>query len=148
MLKDILAISGQPGLYKLVSQTKNGVIVENIETNKRTPAYSSAKISALEDIAIYTQDGEDKPLGEVFNSIRTKEDSQAALSHKSSSNELKAYFAEIMPDYDEDRVYVSDIKKVLQWYNVLQANDMLSLLDETEEVEEAKTDENKDEAAE
>jgi len=132
MLKDILAISGQPGLCKLVSNTKNGIIVENLETGKRMPAYATAKVSALEDIAIYTEDGEDKPLAEVLKNIRDKESGAQAISHKSSSEELKKYFEEVMPDYDKDRVYVSDIKKVIQWYNILQKLNMLDILDEEE----------------
>lgn len=97
MLKDILAISGQPGLYKLVSNTKNGIIVENLENKKRMPAYATAKVSGLEDIAIYTEDGEDTPLAEVFKKIRDKENAGPAISHKASGNELKSYFEEVMP---------------------------------------------------
>ncbi|MGE4289070.1 MAG: DUF5606 domain-containing protein [Salinivirgaceae bacterium] len=135
MLKDILAISGQPGLYKLVSNTKNGIIVENLETKKRMPAYATSKVSALNDIAIYTVDGEDKPLVEVFNNIRNKENGGQAIEPKSSNNELKTYFETIMPEYDQERVYVSDMKKVIQWYNLIQKLDMLHLLDEKEETE-------------
>ena len=135
MLKDILAISGQPGLYKLVSNTKNGIIVENLETQKRMPVYATSKVSALNDIAIYTVDGEDKPLIEVFNNIRNKENGGQAIDSKSSNNELKAYFETIMPQYDQERVYVSDMKKVVQWYNLIQKLDMLHLLDEKEETE-------------
>lgn len=141
MLKDILAISGQPGLYKLVSNTKNGIIVENLETKKRMPAYATSKVSALEDIAIYTVDGEDKPLSEVFKSIRDKENGEQAIKSKSPNNELKAYFEEIMPDYDADRVYVSDMKKLFQWYNILQGLNMLDLLDAKEEEQEEGTPE-------
>ncbi len=138
MLKDILAISGQPGLYKMVSNTKNGIIVENLETGKRMPSYATAKVSALEDIAIFTEDGEDKPLREVLKSISDKENGGAGIDPKSESNELKAYFEEIMPEYDKDRVYVSDIKKVFQWYSIIQKLKMLDLLEE--EKEEAKED--------
>ena len=132
MLKDILAISGQSGLHKLVSNTKNGIIVENLETGKRMPAYTTAKVSALEDIAIYTEDGEDKPLAEILKSIKDKEFGKQAISHKADNEKLKKYFEEIMPDYDKDRVYVSDIKKVIQWYNILQKINMLDILDEKE----------------
>lgn len=137
MLKDILAISGQPGLYKLISNTKNGIIVENIETKKRMPSYATAKVSALEDIAIYTEDGEDKPLAKVLKSIKEKAEGTEAISHKASSNELKTFFEEIMPEYDKERVYISDIKKVIQWYNVLQKNDMLDFSTEEEADEKA-----------
>ena len=144
MLKDILAISGQSGLYKMVSNTKNGIIVENLETGKRMPSYATAKVSALEDIAIYTEDGEDKPLGEVLKSIREKESGGAAINPKLSGNELKNYFEEIMPEYDKERVYVSDIKKVFQWYNMLHKIEMLDILDQKEE----KDDDAKEEVTE
>jgi len=142
MLKDILAISGQSGLFKMVSNTKNGIIVENLETGKRMPAYATAKVSALEDIAIYTKDGEDKPLGQVLKSIRLKENGGLAIDPKAENNKLKQYFEEIMPEYDTERIYISDIKKVYQWYNSLQKLNLLDLLDqkaeETAKVEEAK----------
>lgn len=133
MLKDILAISGQPGLYKLVSNAKNGIIVENLETGKRMPTYATAKVSALADIAIYTADGEDKPLREVLKSIREKENGGLAIDPKVSNDELKNYFETVMPEYDKERVYVSDIKKVFQWYNTLQKLSMLDLFDEKAE---------------
>ena len=144
MLKDILAISGQPGLCKLVSNTKNGIIVENLETGKRTPAYATAKVSALEDIAIYTEDSDDKPLNEILKSIREKESGNASINPKSNSDELKKYFEEVMPEYDKDRVYVSDIKKVFQWYNILQKLEMLDLLDLEDETVEEKLEKTKE----
>jgi hypothetical protein len=134
MLKGILSISGQSGLFKLVAESKNNIIVESLETQKRIPVHSTSKVSALEDIAIYT-DESDVPLKEIFKAISDKENGGSALSHKSSGNELKKYFGEVVPDYDRDRVYVSDIKKVLQWYNVLQEKEMLDF-SETEEVTE------------
>ncbi len=118
-LKDILAIGGRPGLYKFISQAKNGIIVEGLSDQKRFPAYSNDKVSALEDIAIFTETDE-VSLGDIFVSIFKKEDGKETISHKSKPDELKSYFAEILPDYDRDRVYVSDIKKVLNWYNLLQ----------------------------
>ncbi len=133
MLKNILAIAGQPGLYKMISSTKNGIIVENLEDKKRMPAYGTAKISTLEDIAIYSTQGEDKPLGEVFKSIRDKENGGPCPSHKSDNVTLEKYFATIMPEYDVDRVYISDIKKVVQWYNTLQKNNLLDTLDEKDD---------------
>ncbi|MCT4636525.1 MAG: DUF5606 domain-containing protein [Bacteroidales bacterium] len=123
-LKDILAISGHGGLFKFVSQGRNGIIVESLVDKKRISASATAKISALEDIAIYT-DVEEISLADVFTSIYNKEDGNQTISHKSSSNELKAYFEEVLPEYDKDRVYVSDIKKVLNWYNILQSLDMV-----------------------
>jgi hypothetical protein len=136
MLKGILAISGQSGLYKLVAEAKNNIIVESLDSGKRMPAYSTNKISALEDIAIYT-DTADVPLKEVFQIIAEKENFGQAPDHKSSTSKLKLYFAEILPNYDRDRVYVSDIKKVIQWYNILQEKDMLDFSEEeTEEKKE------------
>ena len=137
MLKDILSISGYGGLYKFVSQGRAGIIVESLEDDKRMNASASAKISALEDIAIFT-DTEDIPLKDVFKAISEKENGGEAIKHKSSANELKDYFAEVLPDYDRDRVYVSDIKKVVNWYNILRKFEMLNF---DEEEEQEKTEE-------
>lgn len=125
MLKGILAISGQPGLFKVISEGKNSVIVESLLTGKKSTAYASAKMSTLEDIAIYTIN-EDIPLKEVFKKISDKENGGAAISTKSSNEELKDYFETILPQFDKDRVYVSDIKKVIQWYNLLQEKELLN----------------------
>ncbi len=135
MLKGILSISGHSGLFKLVAESKNSIIVESLDTQKRMPVHSSAKVSALEDIAIYTYEG-DTPLKDIFKAISDKEEGGAALTPKSSGKELKAYFSEVVPEYDDDRVYVSDIKKVLMWYNALQKKELLdfSEVEETEEV--------------
>lgn len=124
MLKGILSISGQSGLYKMVAEAKNHIIVESLDTKKRMPVYSTVKVSALEDIAIYTLN-EDLPLKEVFKSISDKENGGKAISPKASGNELKAYFELVVPEYDKERVYVSDIKKVVLWYNTLQEKEML-----------------------
>jgi len=132
MLKGILAISGHSGLFKMVAESKNNIIVESLDTQKRFPVYSTSKISALEDIAIYTVEG-DVPLRDIFKTISEKEDGGQAISPKASGNELKAYLEEILPDYDKDRVYVSDIKKVVLWYNTLHENDMLDFSEEQEE---------------
>jgi hypothetical protein len=132
MLKGLLAISGQQGLFKLVAESKNNIIVESLETGKRMPAYSTSKISALEDIAIYT-DAAEVPLKKVFKAISEKENGGEALSHKSSTDKLKAYFAEILPEYDRERVYISDIKKVILWYNILHSKEMLDFTEVEEE---------------
>jgi hypothetical protein len=132
MLKDILAITGQPGLYKMVSKGNNSVIVESLLTQKRFPAHSSSKIISLEDIAIFTVNAE-VPLKEVLKKIAEKENKQPAIDHKASANELKSYFKTVLPDYDEDRVYISDIKKLVQWYNILQENDLLNFEEATDE---------------
>ncbi|MFW5644967.1 MAG: DUF5606 domain-containing protein [Bacteroidota bacterium] len=131
-LKDILAIGGKPGLYKFIAQSKNGIIVESLTDKKRIPAYASDKVSTLEDIAIFTEEDE-VPLGNVFNKIYEKEEGGKTLSPKSSADEMKNYFEEILPDYDRERVYVSDIKKVLSWYNQLHDLNMLEPEDEEEE---------------
>jgi len=126
MLKGILSISGQPGLYKLVAETKNSIIVESLINGKRMPAYSTSKISSLSDISIFTQTGEIL-LTDLFKKIM---ESGKTISAKASPNEIKSFFAEILPEYDKDRVYVSDMKKVIQWYELLGE---LNLLVETEE---------------
>jgi len=138
MLKGILAISGQPGLFKLIAESKNNIIVESLETGKRMPSYSTAKISTLEDIAIYSDNG-DIPLKDVFKMISEKENGGETISPKSSADKLKSYFEEILPEYDKYRVYVSDIKKVLLWYNILLNKDMLHFSDEESEKEKKDT---------
>lgn len=136
-LKDILAISSYPGLFKMVAQTRNGVIVESLSDGKRMPAYASSKISSLEDIAIYTEVDE-VPLKEVFAKIFETQNGEAALKASASAKELKAFFESILPDYDKDRVYVSDIKRVVKWYNQLleQGTITAESLAETEKEEE------------
>jgi len=119
----------------MVAESKNNIIVESLETKKRIPTYSSSKVSALEDIAIYTETG-DIPLKEIFKAIYDKEEGALAISHKSSGNELKNYFEEIAPDFDKDRVYVSDIKKVMLWYNILHEKEMLDFSDIEEKEDE------------
>ncbi|QZT38213.1 DUF5606 domain-containing protein [Halosquirtibacter xylanolyticus] len=130
-MKKILAIGGRPGLYKVVSEAKNSIIVESVVDGKRLPAYATSKISALADISIFTTEG-DIPLVDLFRKVSEKEDGGKTISHKASANEIKAYFAEILPNYDEFQVYVSDMKKVFQWYNILQETGLL-VFDEEEE---------------
>lgn len=132
MLKDILSISGYGGLFKFISQGRTGIIVESLEDQKRMNANANAKISALEDIAIFT-DVEDVPLKDVFKAIFDKENGGASINHKSSADELKKYFEVVLPDYDRDRVYVSDIKKVVNWYNILHKFEMLNFDEEPAE---------------
>ncbi len=123
MLKGILAISGKPGLFKLISNAKNSIIVESLIDGKRIPAYATSKISSLEDISIFTLDGDTK-LADVFLNIFEKE--LNVNPKKASSSDLKNAFSEALPDYDEDRVYVSDIKKVFAWYNLLKEKEVIS----------------------
>ncbi len=124
MLKGILAISGHSGLFKLIAETKNNIIVESLSTGKRYPVYSSSKISALDDIAIYSTD-EDVPLKSILKTIFDKEKGGSAIRHDSPGEKLKAYFAEVLPDYDRRRVYVSDMKKVMLWYGILLEKGLL-----------------------
>lgn len=139
-IKEILAISGKPGLYKMLSQSKNSIIVEGLEDKKRFPVYGAHQISALEEISIYTET-EDKPLKDIFQQIFDKQEGKEILSHKSSTNELEDFFSEILPDYDRERVYISDIKKVVQWYNILLKHDFITASEEIKEEEVEKTDE-------
>ena len=141
-LKGILAIGGKPGLYKHVAQAKNAIIVEDIETGKRFPAHATAKISALEDIAIFT-DSEEISLVDVFKSIKNecKSGPVSFEPKKAEPDVLKQFMEKILPEYDRDRVYVSDMKKVFSWYNFLQGHDMLSF-------EEQQIDEEQEEKAE
>jgi len=123
-LDGILAIAGQPGLFKLVSKGKNNVIVESLTTGKRMPAFSTSRISTLEDVAIYTYD-EDVPLREVFIKIFSKYENKPLLSTKASNKELLDLIEDILPDYDKSKVYVSDIKKLVNWYNILIEKNIL-----------------------
>lgn len=122
MLKHILAISGKPGLYKLISQGNKSLIVETLDDQKkRIPAFGADKIVSLNDIAIYTDDDAEISLGEVFESIKEKYNCKVVeLSpKKASNNDIFNFFGEILPNYDSDRVHVSDMRKVLSWYNIL-----------------------------
>lgn len=114
----IIAIAGKPGLYEAISQTKNGFVVEALADKKRFPIAATNNVSLIENIAIFTYEDE-VPLLEVFKSMYQKEEGKKALSHKESGNKLTSYFSEVLPNFDEERVYVSNIKKVVQWYNIL-----------------------------
>ena len=119
MLKKILSISGRPGLFKLVSQAKGALIVEALSTGKRTLAYSHDKVTSLGDIAMYTQSGEE-PLYKVLDSLKKKENGAvASVSPKADKEVLRTYFAEILPDFATERVYPTDISKLISWYNIL-----------------------------
>ena len=123
-LKGIIAISGRPGLFKVVAQGKNNVIVESMIDKKRFPAYASEKISTLEDISIFTYD-EDVRLTEVLKSIYEKNEGKEAISHNEDMKVLEKELKNHLPNYDQERVYPSDIRKVFQWYNLLQKADLL-----------------------
>jgi len=136
MLKKILVISGKPGLYELVSQGKNMLIVESLKDKKRMPAYeySREKIISLSDIAIFTETGE-VPLKKVLISIKEKENGNpSSLDPKNSDNKsLREYFSSVLPDFDRDRVYPTDIKKIISWYNLLIEAEKHEFFEETEE---------------
>ena len=124
MLQTILAISGKPGLYKLVSRAKNSLIVEILdETHRRIPAFASDRITSLADIAMYTE-GDDVPLAKVLENLKKLEEGKPASIDfkKAKGDELRDYFAKVLPDFDRERVHNSDIKKLIQWYNILVAN--------------------------
>jgi len=146
-LKDILAISGKGGLFKFIAQARNGIVVESLEDLKRHVAPATARVSSLEDIAIFTID-EEVPLADIFYMIHEKSEGKETLSHKAAVEELKSQFKELVPEYDEDRVYVSDIKKVFQWYNQLHQHQLLEVIDKEEEKEEGKEEDQKEVPAE
>lgn len=132
MLKTILSISGKPGLYKLISQGKNMLIVESINAEKkRFPAYGNEKIISLADIAMYTNDAE-VPLYQVLDAMKQKENAQVASldPKKATPDQLREYLGEVLPDFDRDRVYVTDIKKLLSWYNILVSNGITDFVPE------------------
>lgn len=131
-VKDILSISGKGGLFRYIAQARNGMIVESIEDKKRQVAPASAKVHSMDEIAVFT-DGEEVPLCDVLYKIYEKESGKPCISHKSGNDELKAYFREVLPNYDDERVYISDIRKILNWYNILQEHDLLNLIDREEE---------------
>lgn len=117
-IKDILSIAGKPGLYRLVAQSRNSIIVESLDNGKRIPISASQKISSLDEISIYTLSA-DVPLREVFQKIFDQAEGKESINHKASAPELHAFMASILPDYDVERVYDSDLRKLFQWYNTL-----------------------------
>lgn len=142
-LEGILAISGKPGLYQLISQTRGGILVESLDNGKKFPIPATAQVSALSDIAIYSYT-EEVPLSTIFSNMAEKEEGkECSVKPKSKPDELKNYFSEILEDYDEDRVYPSDIKKVVSWYNQLQKQGKIAW-----PLEEAKAEESTEEKAE
>lgn len=124
-LTGIISIAGMSGLYKVIAQTKNGLIVESLADKKRTPVYATHKVSTLEDVRIYST-GDEVPLKDVFQKIYDKEKGAlAGVDTKAADAELKKYFKGVFAEYDEDRVYGSDIKKVISWYNILHKEGLL-----------------------
>ena len=135
MLRRILSIAGRPGLFKLASQGKNMLIVEELASGKKTPAYATEKIISLNDIAIYTDEGE-VSLASVFDSIKKKENGAAtSVKPSNDADQMRTYFGQVLPNFDRSRVHVSDIKKIMVWYNLLVGANM------TDFVKEAKAEE-------
>ncbi|MEL7586048.1 MAG: DUF5606 domain-containing protein [Prolixibacteraceae bacterium] len=132
-MKGILAISGHPGLSKLISEAKNCIIVESLVTGKRMPVYSTSKVSALADIAIFTESGE-VTLKQVLKKVFEKENGEEVNVNDSGAG-LKAWFEQVLPEYDRNKVYTSDMKKVAQWYNLLLKTGLLNLEEEEEKAE-------------
>lgn len=139
-LSKILSISGRPGLYQVISQLKSAVLVESLLDKKRFPAFQHEKISTLEEIAVFTAN-EDKPLRDVFKAFYDKLEGQPALDPKSDNKLLQAFFVEVIPDYDVERVYISDIRKIISWYNLLLEHKILDFTEKEEEKPEEKTEE-------
>lgn len=143
-LTGIISISGQPGLFKIVAQSKNGIIVEGLADKKRTNVYSSTKVSTLADISMFTT-GDDKPIEEIMTTIFEKEKGGAAVDTKADDKAVEKYFGEILPEYDKDRVYVSNMRKLFSWYNTMQSTGHLKEKEEEKAGEEktktVKTDE-------
>jgi hypothetical protein len=136
-LTKILSISGKPGLYKMVGETKSGLIVESLEDNKKFPVFSHEQISSLKEISIYTE-ADSVSLKDVLKKLKElQQEKPVDNPKKASADELKALFVQVVPDYDVDAVYVSDMKKVFTWYNSLLKNNMLDFTDEEEESTEA-----------
>ncbi|MFT5963772.1 MAG: hypothetical protein ACI9L6_000487 [Flavobacterium sp.] len=123
-LEKILAISGKPGLFILKVQTRSGFVAESLSDGKKITVNLKNNVSLLSEISVYTYEAE-QPLAEIMKKIAAKEDNAASISHKSDNATLEAYFKEILPDYDEERVYPSDIKKILNWYNMMQAKGLV-----------------------
>ena len=124
-LEKILAISGKPGLYELKVQTRSGFLAESLIDGKKLNVGLQNNVSLLSEISVYTYEGE-KPLAEILKAIATKEDNKETISHKEEKDKLESYFSEIIPDYDAERVYTSDIKKIINWYNMLIAKGFIS----------------------
>ena len=139
-LEKILSISGKPGLYKLKTQTRNGFLAESLLDGKKISVGARDNVSLLSEIAIYTLT-EELPLREVFKKISEKENGGPTISHKVPKVELEEFFFEVLPDYDEDRVYPSDIKKVVQWYNLLVKNGVTDFSEQTEEAKPTSSEE-------
>lgn len=131
-LTGIISISGQQGLYKIIAQSKNGIIIEGLADKKRTNIPASAKVSTLADIGMYTS-GDDKPIEEIMTAVFEKEKGGPCVNAKADDKEIIAYFAQVLPDYDKERVYVSNMRKLFNWYSILQTTGNLKEKEEGKE---------------
>lgn len=138
-LEKILSISGKPGLYVLRVQTRTGFVAESLSDGKKISVSLKSNVSLLSEISIYTHEGE-KPLAEIMEAIAAKHENGPAISHKESNDTLLAYLKEVLPTYDEERVYASDVKKILNWYNTLQAKGMVTEAKSEEAAEQAEAE--------
>lgn len=136
-LTGIISISGQPGLFKIVAQSKNGIIVEGLADKKRLNVYASTKVSTLSDISMFTT-GDDKPIEEIMTSVFEKEKGGPAIDNKADDKAMEKYFSEILPEYDKERVYISNMRKLINWYNALQTTGNLKKKEEKTEAEKVK----------
>ena len=125
-LEGIINVSGKPGLFKTISRSNNTVIIESLTDQKRTAIYSHNQANLLDEIGIYTYN-DTVPISDIFTEIAKKTSCGPSINHKSSKDELMNYFRDILPEYDEDRVYISDIKKVIQWYNIMQSVNLIKI---------------------
>lgn len=145
MLKEILSIPGKPGLFKHISQGKNMLIVESLIDGKRIPAYTKDKAVSLGDIAIFTEDAE-IPLAQVLENVKAKENGAlCSIDTKSPNDILRKYMAEVLPEYDRERVYPSDIRKLITWYNILIKSEITTFVEEVKEEEKPQTPKVKEE---
>ena len=136
MIRKIVSIAGKPGLYKLVSQGRNMLIVEALATGRRTPAYAHDKVISLADVAIYTTE-EDMPLGQVLEKVKEATNGQPVDVQSYTDADLRNYFAAILPNFDQDRVYTTDIRKLFSWYNILIASGITEFIPAEDENAEA-----------
>jgi len=131
----IIVVSGKSGAYKVLAQSRSGFIVESLIDGKKMPVSASNRITSIEDIVVFTETEEVK-LREVFKKMKEKTEGNAAIDHKSSDNDIKAFFASVLPEYDKERVYLSDMKKMIFWYNLLHQNNLTDFEEEEEATEE------------
>ena len=139
-LEGIINVSGKPGLFKVISKSNNTVIIESLTDKKRTAIYSHNQANLLNEIGIYTYN-DTVPISDVFTKIAEKTSCGPSINHKSSKDDLIIFFREILPEYDEDRVYISDIKKVIQWYNIMQSVDLIKIQKNKKENKKEETNE-------